>query len=122
MLALAWPWGHVAYDRHETLAARLAASLCAGIGGHAGAAEVNGIHTAYRPLRSTPAQGRAWRPAVLPGGKFVIFHGYFDNAPTIAAELKADSRDLARLYSIAVERWSDDAERRIIGDYCAVIA
>lgn len=122
MLAIAWPWSDSARDRHLRLADRLAASLCSGIGGHAGAADIGGLHAAYRPLRSTPALSRAWRPAILPSGRIAIFHGYFDNAAAIAAELGVPSADAGQLYGFAVERWGDEAERRIIGEYCAVIA
>jgi asparagine synthase (glutamine-hydrolysing) len=122
MLALAWPWHDGAREPHASLLARLRSSLCAGIGGHAGEAEVDGLLFAYRPLRSTAAQARAWRPAILPSGRIVVFHGYFDNASAIASELGADARDVARLYGLAVERWGDDTEKRVIGDYCAVVA
>lgn len=122
MLALAWPWSDVSSARHPKLATRLAASLCAGIGGHAGAAEVGGLHFAYRPLRANAALSRAWRPAILPNGRIAAFHGYFDNAAALAAELGEEPGDLARLYGLAVERWGDEAETRIIGEYCAIIA
>jgi asparagine synthase (glutamine-hydrolysing) len=122
MLALAWPWSGAAQDDLGTIPARLGSSLCAGIGGHAGIFEENGIHCAFRALRWTAAQAKAWRPAKLPGGKMAIFHGYFDNAPAIATELGADRSDLARLYALAVEAWGDKADLKIIGDYCAVIA
>jgi asparagine synthase (glutamine-hydrolysing) len=122
MLALAWRWDGTARDRPANLSERLGASLCAGIGGHAGSAEVEGIHFAYRPLRSTAALNRAWRPASLPSGRIAVFHGYFDNAAAIADELGTDANQLSRLYALAVERWGDDAERRIIGEYCAVVA
>ncbi|MEO6581920.1 MAG: asparagine synthase-related protein [Sphingomicrobium sp.] len=52
----------------------------------------------------------------------MIFHGYFDNSAAIAAELGTDAGNLGLLYGLAVERWGDEAERRIIGEYCAVIA
>jgi len=122
MLAVAWPWADPARDRNSRLCERLGASLCSGIGGHAGAAEVGGLHAAYRPLRSTSALSRAWRPAVLPSGRVAIFHGYFDNAAAIAAELGVPAENPGQLYGLAVERWGDEAERRIIGEYCAVIA
>lgn len=121
MLAFAWPWGGTSEDRPRTLSTRLAASLCAGIGGHAASAEIDGLHFAYRELRSSPASSRAWRPVSLPGGRIAVFHGYFDNAVSIAAELSVDATP-ARLYGLAVERWGDDADRRIIGEYCAIIA
>jgi asparagine synthase (glutamine-hydrolysing) len=96
--------------------------LCAGIGGHSGAAEIEGIHFAYRPLRSTPALSRAWRPAVLRSGRAVVFHGYFDNAAEVAAELGQEAVDFPELYGRAVEKWGDEADVRIIGEYCAAIA
>jgi len=120
MLAIALPRDPA--SQNSQIAARLASSLCAGIGGYAGTAELSGLHLAYRPLRSSGAVGRTWRPSTLPSGRTVVFHGYIDNAAEIAAELASDPRDLDRLYGLAVERWQDDAERRIIGDYCAVIA
>ena len=121
MLAFAWPWGRLAPDGPHDLAKRLATSLCAGIGGHSGSAELGGLHFAYRTLRSTPALARAWRPASLPGGRLAAFHGYFDNAASIAAELATGAADLALLYGLAVDRWGDEADRRIIGEYCAII-
>lgn len=122
MLAVAWPWDGLSQAHSNDLANRLAASLCAGIGGHAGAAEVDGIHFAYRPLRSTPALARAWRPARLGNGNFVAFHGYFDNASEVADALGADPGDPAGLYGLAVDRWGDDADLQIIGEYCAIVA
>lgn len=121
MLAFAWPWGNSASDRFRGMSQRLASSLCAGIGGDAAAAELDGLHFAYRPLRPNSPLSRTWRPAKLTSGRIVLFHGYFDNAAGMAAELRADSIDFARLYGLAVERWGDEAERRVIGEYCAII-
>lgn len=121
MLAFAWPWDNPDDDQHRALARRLGASLCAGIGGSAAAIEVEGVHLAYRPLRPNPTLARSWRPAILPNGRIALFHGYFDNAVAIAAELGAHRNDLARLYGLAVERWGDEADRRVIGEYCAII-
>jgi asparagine synthase (glutamine-hydrolysing) len=120
MLAVAWPWRNE--GRREDLSRRLATSLCAGIGGYAASAEVAGIHFAYRALRSTAAQARAWKPTKLPNGTLAVFHGYFDNSSEIAAALGTDHSDVARLYALAVERWGDKADLEIIGEYCAVIA
>lgn len=121
MLAFAWHWDNPG-QHPANFAQRLASSLCAGIGGHAAAVEAGDLGFAYRPLRSTPGQTRGWRPAALPGGRIAVFHGYFDNAADIARELGARPDDLAMLYGLAVERWADDAERRIIGEYCTIIA
>jgi asparagine synthase (glutamine-hydrolysing) len=122
MLALAWPWDSAPRNQYTGISKRLGASLCAGIGGHAGTAEIGGIHYAYRPLRSVESLSRAWRPSILPNGRIAVFHGYFDNAAYIAAELDTPPGNLARLYGLAVDRWGDEAERRIIGEYCAIIA
>ena len=104
------------------MAQRLAASLCAGIGGEAGHAELDGLNFAYRPLGGNSAQVRAWRPARLDSGALVVFHGYIDNSAALSAELGASPGDLARLYGHAVKRWGHDADRRVIGEYCAIVA
>ena len=83
--------------------------------------ELDGVSFAYRALRSTPSSARAWRPTRLPSGLLVLFHGYLDNAPSIADELGSPTVEPALLYGLAVERWGDGAEREIIGEYCAVI-
>src|SRR4051794_6826672 len=120
MLAVAWPWAVSDRRPDKRLSEGLASSLCAGIGGHCGSAEIEGLHFAYRPLRS-PAQRSAWRPVVLPSGRIVTFHGYFDNARAIAADLCTEAGNITRLYGLAVERWGDEAETKVIGEYCAVI-
>jgi asparagine synthase (glutamine-hydrolysing) len=68
------------------------------------------------------AQARAWRPAILPSGAICAFHGYFDNFDAIAAELGAASRSTAHVYALAVERWGEEADRRIVGEYSALVA
>ncbi len=122
MLAFAWPWHATAAGGANAFSTRMANSLCAGIGGHAGSADFGHLSFAWRPLRSTAALSRAWRPAALPSGRLAAFHGYFDNAAAIAAELGENPRDLSRLYGMAVDRWGDEADRRIIGEYCAIVA
>ena len=122
MLAFAWRWGDSAVRGPDRLAGRLASSLCSGIGGHAGAADLQGLAFAQRPLRSAPAISRGWRPAALPSGRIAVFDGYFDNAADIARELGVEQCDPSRLYGLAVERWGDDdADRRVIGEYGAVL-
>ena len=121
MLALAWAWGDTAHDNLRATSARLAASLCSGIGGHAGTAEIGTLQLACRPHRSSHALARSWRPAILPSARIALFHGYFDNSERIAEELATDPRDPAQLYGLAVEQWGDETECRVIGEYCAVI-
>src|SRR5688572_17298140 len=122
MLALAWPFSDDARIKLGTISARLSASLCAGIGGQAATWSNGSVHCAYRGLAWTAAQSKAWRPAQLADGKVAIFHGYFDNAEVLAAELGVEPSDRAILYARAVEAWGDDADPKIIGDYCSVIA
>ncbi len=122
MLAFAWFWHGAADPSVDRLAARLGNSLCAGIGGEFGAAEIGALHFSYRPLRSGRASSRSWRPATLRSGRVAAFHGYFDNAAAIAAELGCSAPDLSHLYGLAVDRWGDDADLRIVGEYCAIIA
>ena len=122
MLAFSWNWHDSRNDYSEGLAARLASSLCAGIGGSAASANIENLHFAYRPLRPNPALVRAWQPVVLSSGRIAAFHGYFDNAQEVATELGVAPSDMARLYGEAVERWGEEADLRVIGEYCAIIA
>ncbi len=122
MLALAWPWNDESSGKLRGTAQRLASSLCAGIGGNAASVELDGLHFAWRPLRANPALVTAWRPARLPGGQLATFHGYFDNAAELAAELGTSHTNLAQLYGRAVQNWGEDADSRVIGEYCAAIA
>ncbi len=121
MLALAWPWGDAAREDFQGTAVRLGASLCSGIGGPCSACQISGLHFAYRPIRGLAA-ARSWQPAVLSSGQIIAFHGYFDNAAAIAQQLGARGSDPARLYGLAVEAWKDEADLRIVGEYCAVVA
>ena len=122
LLAFAWFWDGSRDDTSRNLAQRLSASLCAGIGGAAGHADLGGFHFAYRPLSGNAARVRAWRPAKLESGAIVAFHGYIDNPAKLTAELGGDPADLAALYGRAVERWGSQADIRVIGEYCAVVA
>ena len=122
MFAFSWHWDDAPSDFSRGLGARLASSLCAGIGGAAGSVDLGSLHFAYRPLRSNPALSRVWRPAVLSTGRVAAFHGYFDNAAEVAKELGTAPGDLSRLYGEAIERWGDEADLRVIGEYCAIIA
>lgn len=116
---MAWPWGNG--PRRSDLAVRMGASLSSGIGRDAQTTRVGQLEFAYLPLRKMPRITSSWGPALLPSGKIAVFHGYFDNAPAIASELNAEPHQLARLYGRAVEEWGEEADLRIIGEYCAII-
>jgi hypothetical protein len=57
-----------------------------------------------------------------PGGDVAAFNGWFDNAAEIALALDRSPADHASLYGAAVEQWGHAAERRILGQYCTIIA
>ena len=120
MIALVYPWGGEQSQSLKSTAKRLSASLTAGIGGTCLDGELDGVAYACRPLRGTAASG-ARRPITLDGGEIVFFHGYFDNAAAIAAELTATGLEPARLYGLAVKAWGDQADLKIVGEYCAVV-
>ncbi|HVH48561.1 MAG TPA: asparagine synthase-related protein [Sphingomicrobium sp.] len=120
MIALVWPWGDSTRHSQAPDPKRLAASLCAGIGGRCVDGLLGRIAFAYRPLRGSPAS-RPWRPALLDDGRIVLFHGYFDNADAIAAELGIPPIEPASLYGHAVAAWGDGADAKIVGEYCAVV-
>ncbi len=122
MLAFAWPWDEAAPQAAAELANRLAASLCAGIGGAAAARALHGMAFAARAIPNDPQAMRRWHPAQLPGGRFAALAGYLDNADELAVELGCTADDPALLYGLAVERWGIAAEGRLIGEYCALIA
>lgn len=50
----------------------------------------------------------------------MLFHGSFDNAAEIAEALGVSAAEPAALYGAAVDRWADDADRRVIGTYCSI--
>lgn len=71
-----------------------------------------------------PVQRRGAHPpaqVALPSGDLVLFTGWFDNRREIAARLGIEDRNAAWVYGHAVERWGDEADLRLIGEYCAVI-
>jgi len=120
MIAFAWPWAAESASPPGVEASRLAASLCTGLGGIAAAVDIDGLCFARRDLAQSPAS-RNWRPALLADGSIAVFHGYFDNAATIATELGVDGSDQAFLYGSAVAAWGVNADRHIIGEYCALV-
>jgi len=64
---------------------------------------------------------RRQAPTLLPWGDSVLFTGWFDNRAEVAEQLGIDAQDPAAVYGHAVARWGDEADRRIIGAYCAVV-
>lgn len=121
MLAFACGLSTEAQPLPSDLAARLGSSLCAGIGGEAGSASSVGAHAAFRPLQARRGAMRGWHPAFSTAGRLVLFHGFIDNTPELAARLGSNSRNPGELYAHAVEAWGDDADRAVVGEYCSVV-
>jgi asparagine synthase (glutamine-hydrolysing) len=64
---------------------------------------------------------RGWKVGRSPGGMAVLLAGWLDNPREVAAKLNIHSDNPAILYGAAVERWGDQADREIIGDYAALV-
>lgn len=105
---------------------RLGASLVAGLGRFAGQQRSQTAIAASALPHRDERKARTWTPATV-GPALVLLAGHLDNVTSIAAELgtAVPSRDdpaaLARLYGMAVLSWGDDADRRVIGEYSAII-
>lgn len=62
-----------------------------------------------------------WRVGRSPGGAAVLLLGWIDNLAELSADLGIGGSP-ETIYGAAVERWGRDADRRIIGQYAALIA
>lgn len=85
------------------------------------------------PLRpGVVGDGRrgAWAPGRAPSGRLTLFNGEFHNRIAIATELGAPGLAAqatgsgidgdSALYALALDRWGDAADERIIGHYCTI--
>jgi asparagine synthase (glutamine-hydrolysing) len=55
------------------------------------------------------------------GDELLTFHGHIDNGAALAHELRLTPRSAAHIYAHALEKWGDDADRHVIGEYAAVL-
>ena len=124
MLAFTWTWP----ADHQTdgaprgdLAERLAASLSSGIGGQVGATHLAGADFAFRWVRTPVARVRSWQPHRGVSGRIILFNGHLADRAALRVALSCDADDPAALYLTALEQWGDDADLRIVGEYCAVV-
>jgi asparagine synthase (glutamine-hydrolysing) len=62
-----------------------------------------------------------WSPGRSASGRLVLFNGQFHNRLAIAALLAAPRRDDATLYAMALDRWGEAVDDKIIGNYCAIV-
>ena len=75
----------------------------------------------FAELPSPRARPRAgWRVARAPGGSAVLLHGWIDNIDDLARELGFQGSAEA-LYGAAVERWGENADRHVIGEYASLV-
>lgn len=116
MLAFFRGWSGVNSD----LAPRIANSLGLFRGKPAPCALVDGAifsSCGHRPSLSE----RGWRVTRVASGRNVLFAGFIDNADNLADALGVASDDCAALYGAAHDRWGDDADLHVVGDYCGLI-
>lgn len=99
----------------------LADALCAGIGGRASAWTSQGLNFAHRPVDQRHRSPAKWQPLALPDGRLVAFHGWIDNAPSLAAQLAVPAVSPAHIYGAALTEWGEASDRHIVGEYCAIV-
>ena len=58
---------------------------------------------------------------ILPRGKTLLFHGFIQNRAVLKAWLGVNLASDAALYGAAWTAWGDDTDRRVIGEYAAII-
>ncbi len=75
-------------------------------------------HSRERAARSSSR----WSPHRSKTGLTVLFNGFIDNMAELCADLHDCPTDPAAIYAAAFERWGENADIQIVGDYCALIA
>ena len=118
MLALWRDWT----DGGERVSNAIAVSLGLFAGHPAAYFAEQGSAYAWLPAPRLTRPLRRWRPASTASGARVLLHGWIDNLDELAAVLGMPATDAAAVYGAAVERWGDEADRRVVGSYCAAIA
>jgi asparagine synthase (glutamine-hydrolysing) len=102
--------------------ARIAGSLGLFAGNPAPAWQDGGTLFAHLPAHRFPRPVRGWQPARAPSGAHILFHGVIENAASLAQELGLAPGNPAVLYGAAVDRWGPDADLRVTGRYCSIVA
>ena len=67
-----------------------------------------------------PGQRASWSPGRAPSGRLTLFNGQLDNRAILAAEFGVVPPDDGTLYALALDRWGEAADERVIGQYCAI--
>ncbi len=100
------------------------ASRWTGVDGH--------VLAQITPGAPSPGHGGRgdWAPGHAPSGRLTLFNGEFHNRVAIATELGVPemaaqplgsfSNSDSALYALALDRWGDAADERIIGHYCTI--
>ena len=71
--------------------------------------------------RARAAGHPAWSPARSGSGAIILLSGTIDNDDELRAALGTRLRDPAALYGEALERWGDEADRRVVGAYSSIV-
>lgn len=120
MLAFHWaatPTGRTGTDQ----ARRLESSLGAGLPWATASEASDGAAYAWCEIGRRRILGN-WGPARTRSGCRVLFNGHLDAPEELSRVLGLSSAETpANLYGEAVERWGDDAEKRICGQYAAIV-
>jgi asparagine synthase (glutamine-hydrolysing) len=100
-------------------AARAASSLGLFVGAPANRETLLNGAVAELPLRHRRVLP-GWRAQRSPGGCVVLLSGWIDNVDDLSQELGIEG-SAERLYGAAVERWGDNADSHVIGEYATVV-
>lgn len=69
----------------------------------------------------TSTAGCTWRPVRSESGLTILFAGTLENDDELRAALATRLRHPAALYGLALERWGDSADARIVGAWSVIV-
>lgn len=109
----------------EPLPASLADRLAASLGLGSGAAGVRNAEGATLACTvRDKVRARSWQPARTPHGGYVLLLGHIDNRAELLRNLPGSVNpacDDAALYGHCHAAWGDSTDRRIVGQYAAIV-
>lgn len=81
------------------------------------------VSASGRPLpRSSPSG--SWQPLEHHSGAWVLLEGHIDNTAVAWRDLggaKSPADDVAALYAAGLDAWGNDVDRKLVGEYCAIV-
>lgn len=108
-------WGEKWWAEPE----RAAASLGLFAGHAADSCRIGGDFFAELPRPRAPVR-RGWRVARSSAGWPVLLHGLIDNLAELSGALGVTGPP-EQIYGAAVERWGDQADRHVVGEYASLV-